>query len=563
MRNEKKIAFNLFSLLVLFLISGNGFAQQNIFYTEPVFDPTPDKTPVYIRYNFKELDDKDLYANSLKNIHWFSEFKSPPFKIENAAYYNPSLQFNIIDSFIRKKRIDINALHYYIDMKSVKQREGYVQVNTTLPYEYIYQPFYLLNGEVTNEEYREFVHYVRDSLARLLLAYSGIEKPYDYGKFNEKNHEMILKWDKKIPYGSDDEEVKMALASLYTTWSERFYSRPEIDARKLNYAYILIKDSVSGVMNVYPDTLVWIHDFNFGSEKYNLEPFCYMYFWHPAYDKYPVVGLTYSQIKIFLLWKTQHLQKEINEKHLPYIVEYDLPNELELEMISVTQKIANDNVAKISKYYMTNHESSRKYNLDLYLNSRTETYNGSKIEAGDHVQNELLTKNLVYKNKSYKTLLFPSQGNYKSPKNNRASLVNYTCLLDYGGIPFLNGNVSEWMHESFTKLDTSIYRQKNGSLYKTAYHRDRVSKTFPFTGNYEEDYILERQVNGLENDFDEIKYRFMDSGIVKNEVCKLVRGANWFDVGDWQTGHLKKTFVPKDSAHSTLGFRYVVRFKKK
>ena len=46
---------------------------------------------------------------------------------------------------------------------------------------------------------------------------------------------------------------------------------------------------IKEVINVYPDTLCWIHDFTYANNDYMTN----MYFWHPAYDEYPVVGVTW------------------------------------------------------------------------------------------------------------------------------------------------------------------------------------------------------------------------------------------------------------------------------
>ena len=57
------------------------------------------------------------------------------------------------------------------------------------------------------------------------------------------------------------------------------------------------------VINVYPDTLVWVHDFTY---SFN-EPMTKMYFSHPAYDDYPVVGVTWKQARAFSIWRTDLL----------------------------------------------------------------------------------------------------------------------------------------------------------------------------------------------------------------------------------------------------------------
>ncbi len=51
---------------------------------------------------------------------------------------------------------------------------------------------------------------------------------------------------------------------------------------------------------IYPDTTVWIRDFEY---SYN-EPMHNDYFWHDAYNDYPVVGITWKQAKAFCEWRT-------------------------------------------------------------------------------------------------------------------------------------------------------------------------------------------------------------------------------------------------------------------
>ena len=54
-------------------------------------------------------------------------------------------------------------------------------------------------------------------------------------------------------------------------------------ARKRGNRKDFIKEEI---VKVYPDTTVWIRDFNY---SYN-EPMHNDYFWHEAYSDYPVVG---------------------------------------------------------------------------------------------------------------------------------------------------------------------------------------------------------------------------------------------------------------------------------
>jgi hypothetical protein len=563
LKNKDNILLNCIWLLFLCFIitkaSSQGvFAPDVAYYSKPV---KASNKPLWFEYVFKEFKDSGCYINSIKTINWYSQFKKSPFKVENTTYYNPSLKFRKIDSLLKQKKITLNSLHYYIDVKSVKSFETHAEVNTRLPYEYIYQPFFIGNGEVTNAEYREFMYYVRDSIARTLLAYSGIKNPGDYGHFDKTNQKMILKWNKKIPYNSDDEELRLALAPIYLPEGERFYNRQEIDTRKLNYKFWLINDSLEIVINIAPDTLTWVHDLILNNENScSLEPYCNMYLWHPSYNNYPVVGLTCNQIKAFLFWKTKKLQREIDKKGLKLLIEFDLPNEVELEMISLSNKLnSNLSFRKIIANYS---EISKNYDFDLYLNAHSKIHYEFDKQLNLSNRARLLINNTCIKyNKSYHSI-FPNSSRYE--KNKSHSLKDSQGSFSYKEyLPYFNGNVSEWMHENFFNNDTTIYVTDNGKYRAWINNLSNRSITFPFKGNFEDSYLLYNDINGISNDFDDLKFKLIDSTILKNDLCKLVRGSNWFDSEDLATGIFKKTFVSKDSAFSTLGFRYVVRFKEK
>jgi formylglycine-generating enzyme len=224
-------------------------------------------------------------------------------------------------------------------------------------------PFWMDETEITNNEYRQFVFWVRDSIMRRML---GEQIPDDYliteDELGNPIEPPAINWDTKID--TRDEEVNTVLSEMYLNQQERFYNKKEIDTRKLMYEYfwidlkqaskksnrynfdtkkyegfiynnqgekVEIKDRSSfvirDIVNVYPDTLVWIADFTY---SFN-EPYTSMYFWHPSYDAYPVVGVSWKQATAFCIWRSMFLNAALRSGGNPGAHDYRLPLESEWE----------------------------------------------------------------------------------------------------------------------------------------------------------------------------------------------------------------------------------------
>ncbi len=208
--------------------------------------------------------------------------------------------------------------------------------------------FYMDQTEITNDEYRQFVDWVRDSIARTLL---GSIRPSEYLiEQNPKTGEVYdpprLNWKTKIDWNSKDQDVRDALESLYLPEKDRYFRRKEIDSRKLMYTYYWVDLQAAArestrknprsrsafvhneTINVYPDTLCWIQDYVY---SFN-DPLTEKYFWHPAYDHYPVVGVTWKQARAFCVWRTELLNNALrSRKGGVELSEFRLPTEAEWE----------------------------------------------------------------------------------------------------------------------------------------------------------------------------------------------------------------------------------------
>ena len=71
-------------------------------------------------------------------------------------------------------------------------------------------------------------------------------------------------------------------------------------------------------IQIYPDTTSWIRDFNY---SYN-EPMHNDYFWHDAYNDYPVVGISWEQAKAFAHWRTMYKNQYQRTKKKQGICEF-------------------------------------------------------------------------------------------------------------------------------------------------------------------------------------------------------------------------------------------------
>jgi len=195
--------------------------------------------------------------------------------------------------------------------------------------------FWMDATEITNNEYRQFTNWVRDSTAAVLMQYG---KDVD-GRFQiDWKKASLIKWGDKATIEKIDQMV--------VTPDNRIFGRKEIDPSKLIYhsetfdlkeaaakqnegkprsQYIRKKD-----VPVYPDTLVWIRDFSY---SYN-EPMTKRYYSHPAFGNYPVVGVKWTQATVFCEWRTNYLNGFLEKKKMATESSFRLPTESEWEYAS-------------------------------------------------------------------------------------------------------------------------------------------------------------------------------------------------------------------------------------
>ena len=240
--------------------------------------------------------------------------------------------------------------------------------------------FYMDETEITNSEYRQFVYWVRDSIALQMLAAKVEELNEEAGtdgigayafadadtsdisvfqRYMKENYyddnentyaNRPLNWDEDIEWSTED-YVDLA----YVEVMDELYLPPEVwyngemklDVNKLKYRYRWFDAEQAAFdrkknpnlrgrsdyiyeednLEIYPDTTVWIKDFNY---SYN-EPMHNDYFSHPAYQDYPVVGVSWDQAVAFCVWRTSYKNSYQKASNKPLVNYFRLPTEAEWE----------------------------------------------------------------------------------------------------------------------------------------------------------------------------------------------------------------------------------------
>lgn len=374
------------------------------------------------------------------------------------------------------------------------------------------QAFWMDETEITNNEYRQFVDWVRDSLAYVTLREeAGKEDLFvTVNEFGEDldEAEQYIDWTKPIDW--NEAENRDALLSFFLQGDERFYKKHELDVRRLNFVFYwmdfkqaaekkkvngkenraynyktgkyegdvlradgtrqAIKDRSSYIVkeeiNIYPDTLCWVSDYTY---SYN-DPMSAMYFWHPAYDHYPVVGVSWKQAVAFGVWRTQLKNGYLRSVKKVIVNDYRLPSETEWE------------------YAARGGLESSPYPW-----------------GGNYTRNYLGCFIANFK---------PLRGNYTDDGGIQTVVVGHYEPNEWG-LYDMAGNVAEWTQTAFDESAYSFTGDVNTDNYYSALDDDPI--------------VMKR---------------------------KVVRGGSWKDIAYYMQCS-SRTYEYQDSAKSYIGFRCV------
>ncbi len=193
--------------------------------------------------------------------------------------------------------------------------------------------FWMDATEITNNEYRQFTNWVRDSIAAKLMGFT--KQGADGVDYIDWKKAATIKWNDKATMEKID--------AMIVTPDNRIFGKKELDPLKIMYhsevfdfkeaakrenAMVPRGKFISRYdIPVYPDTLAWVRDFAY---SYN-EPMAKQYFSHPAFGNYPVVGITWKQATAFCEWRSQYLNAFLINKNRSTESPFRLPTEAQWE----------------------------------------------------------------------------------------------------------------------------------------------------------------------------------------------------------------------------------------
>ncbi len=304
--------------------------------------------------------------------------------------------------------------------------------------------FWMDATETTNNQYRQYVTWVLDSITAKLLGFivadaEGNEavdwvKYYEYGnsKTPISNEELV---GKLSPITIPKQNLPLNLAKkLYVINVDKIiYHYEDYDLREVSSPANRKKSLKQMIrkydVKVYPDTFVWLRDFSY---SYN-EPMARKYYSDPSFGNYPVVGVNWKQAVAFCNWRTNLMNSYLSrQSRLERKDYFRLPSDYEWEYAAKGGRIKT--VYPWGNYYLRNKKGCLLANF--------------KPRRGDYAEDGAIT---TAKADAY----WPN---------------------DFG-LYNMSGNVSEWTNSIYYEGSSVLMNDLNPNVEYTAKKSDPLAMT--------------------------------------------------------------------------------------
>ncbi len=286
-------------------------------------------------------------------------------------------------------------------------------------------------------------------------------------------------------YFIDETEIRNVDYREYCHWLRRVYvSYPEVAKKAL------------------PDTLVWRKPMAFN------EPYVATYFRHPAYDEYPVVGVSWRQANDFCLWRSDRVNENILYQRgilKPNPEEQKDGNNFTTEAYLMGQYTGSSGKNQIRDYSKADPKSTRRVAFDdgiLLPNYRLPTEAEWEYAALAQIGSTYDERVIEHRMYPWSGTSVRSSDKYTRGKflanfqRGRGDLMGVAGNLNDGhalpapvrsylpndfGLYCMAGNVNEWVADVYRPMtfqDVDDFRPFRGNVF-TELKRDSLGRVLP------------------------------------------------------------------------------------
>ena len=447
----------------------------------------------------------------------------------------------------------------------------------------------------------------------------------DYGKFNVQSDYdlpptgpgLVLIQGGTTLMGNLEQDVFYSWDNVPRRVSLNSYYMDESEISNLNYREYLnwVQRIYVDYPNVYrdaaPDTLVWLSPFSYN------EPFAYSYFRHPAFDGYPVVGVSWYQAIEYCKWRTDRVNEHIllkngvikhkpdqnndnsfnTQAYMAGLYEVEVGKNAPVDLTSENKK--SKRTARLEDGYILPDyrlptEAEWEYAATAILadpkkggglnesNKRTYTWDGDYVRNSDEKNQGQMLANFKMGKGDYMGLAGALNDKYSetAPVKSKEFPVN-----DFG-LHHMGGNVSEWVFDVYRPLSSVDVDDSNpfrGNQFKvlakaedgTFLDKDSLGRmrTVPLreeelanrTNIRQSDYRDYRDGDiqasidwevldgATQEDINNSVYNYGKTSLINNET-KVIKGGSWKDIAYFLQPGVRR-YTHASTASAWIGFR--------